>query len=58
MKIKIKVYPLLALLLHSSALFGQDVDFIPAGKSDGYTKYNLTVSTASGVDGSVGVSIC
>ena len=54
MNIIFKFYPLLSLLLFSSVLIGQDVDFIPAGKSDGYTKYNLTVSTASGVDGSGG----
>ena len=51
MKINLKNYPLLFVLLLSSGIVGQDVDFIPAGKADGYTKYNLTVSTASGVDG-------
>ena len=51
MKINIINNLILFSLLLSSTIVGQDVDFIPAGKTDGYTKYNLTVSTASGVDG-------
>ena len=40
----------------ASILKGQDVTFIPAGKASGYSKYNLTTSTANGNDGAGGFS--
>ena len=42
--------------LTASMLVGQDVTFIPAGKASGYSKYNLTTSTANGNDGAGGFS--
>ena len=34
----------------------QTVDFIPAGQLSTYNKYNINVSTASGIDGTGGFS--
>jgi len=44
-------------LFVSGILFGQTIAFTPAGQSSGFSKYNLTVSTSSGVDGSGGFSM-
>ena len=38
-------------------VFGQTVAFTPAGQASGFSKYNLTVSTANGTDGAGGFSM-
>ena len=47
----------LALSLFLTILVGQSISFTPAGQASGFTKYNLTTSTASSVDGTGGFSM-
>ena len=49
------VFALVAISL-ASGLMSQTVDFIPAGQLSTYSKYNINVSTASGIDGTGGFS--
>ena len=44
------------LIALGSGLMSQTVDFIPAGQLSTYSKYNINVSTASGIDGTGGFS--
>ncbi|SVD65160.1 uncharacterized protein METZ01_LOCUS418014, partial [marine metagenome] len=44
-------------LVAFSHVFGQTVAFTPAGQASGFSKYNLTVSTANGTDGAGGFSM-
>ena len=46
----------LVIISLSSGLMSQTVDFIPAGQLSTYNKYNINVSTASGIDGTGGFS--
>jgi len=55
-KDKFKFNGIFALLLLSASAMAQTVDFIPSGQLSSYSKYNINVSTASGVDGSGGFS--
>ena len=48
---------LVYVLLGGTWLFSQTVNFIPAGKVNGYVKYNVTVKNASGNDGAGGFKI-
>ena len=43
-------------LLLLTIIVGQSVSFIPAGQLAGYSKYNLSVSTTTGLDGAGGFS--
>ena len=47
---------LVVILSLASVLRSQSVDFIPSGQISSYNKYNINVSTTSGVDGSGGFS--
>ena len=44
-------------LLSLSISYGQSISFTPAGQAGGFSKYNLTVSSASSVDGTGGFSM-
>ena len=44
------------VIAFGSGLMSQTVDFIPAGQLSTYSKYNINVSTASGIDGTGGFS--
>ena len=46
----------LILSMIGPSINGQSVDFIPAGQLSTYSKYNINVSTASGIDGTGGFS--
>ena len=46
----------LILVIIGPSINGQTVDFIPAGHLSTYSKYNINVSTASGIDGTGGFS--
>ncbi|MBL7014523.1 MAG: hypothetical protein ISR83_08895, partial [Candidatus Marinimicrobia bacterium] len=47
----------IAISFFLTILVGQSISFTPAGQASGFTKYNLTVSTASSVDGTGGFSM-
>ncbi|MBT3999718.1 MAG: hypothetical protein HOF03_07295, partial [Candidatus Marinimicrobia bacterium] len=48
---------LISLFMLLTISFGQSIAFTPAGQTSSFTKYNLTVSTASSVDGTGGFSL-
>ena len=48
---------LISLFMLLTISFGQSIAFTPAGQAGGFSKYNLTVSSASSVDGTGGFSM-
>ena len=55
-RINIKYVVPTILFFLVSGLKAQSVDFIPSGQISSYNKYNINVSTTSGVDGNGGFS--
>ena len=53
---RIRYFLAVAMITLGSGLMSQTVDFIPAGQLSTYSKYNINVSTASGIDGTGGFS--